>query len=145
MYMCLCVCGRLGIVFFNFMCTKHCALIITGIFADWTGTEFGRSPLAPNSSEASLVLPLVLREFTPSAVSALGWSVPLISQLPIIFVLICSFYIFVYLFIYLFIFKMNLLWLFLTHSGATYFISFHCVLSFAFCETCTGVINCTLN
>ncbi|KAK7105750.1 high-affinity choline transporter 1-like [Littorina saxatilis] len=40
--------------------------------ANWTGTEFGRSPLPPNGSEASLVLPLVLKEFTPPVVSALG-------------------------------------------------------------------------
>ena len=43
--------------------------------SDWTATEYGRSPLPPNGSEASLVLPLVLKEFTTPAVSVLGLSV----------------------------------------------------------------------
>ncbi|PVD27632.1 hypothetical protein C0Q70_12799 [Pomacea canaliculata] len=42
------------------------------VSADWSNTSIGYSPLSPNHSEASLVLPLVLKEFTPPIVSYLG-------------------------------------------------------------------------
>nr|KAG5708710.1 hypothetical protein BaRGS_034927 [Batillaria attramentaria] len=40
--------------------------------ANWTSTAWGHSPLSANLSEASMVLPLVIKEFTPPAVSVLG-------------------------------------------------------------------------
>ncbi|KAH9514906.1 hypothetical protein Btru_021317 [Bulinus truncatus] len=43
---------------------------IAGTSADWSNTTFGNSPLATNQS--SLMLPIVINEFTPSIVSIFG-------------------------------------------------------------------------
>ncbi|GFN79183.1 high-affinity choline transporter 1-like [Plakobranchus ocellatus] len=43
---------------------------IAGASADWSNTTFGESPIG--TDESNLILPLVINEFTPSAVSLLG-------------------------------------------------------------------------
>ncbi|XP_076438574.1 high-affinity choline transporter 1-like [Babylonia areolata] len=65
----LSVVGGFGAVLFAVPSVLIGAIAVS---ANWTDTGLGRSPLPPNGTEASLVLPLVLKEFTPRSVSILG-------------------------------------------------------------------------